>query len=129
MNIPSKYEDLVVQLDADLERNAVLQAELEEKQAFAEMFYSKQVLAETKMRNAEGREAALREELTDKREEYNKLGDRYDALQQRLTVAEQLLTSIASTIPHIEANNKESAREIVRRINAVLIKSKGGSES
>ena len=129
MNIPSKYEDLVVQLDADLERNAVLQAELEEKQAFAEMFYSKQVLAETKMRNAEGREAALREELTDKREEYNKLGDRYDALQQLLTVAEQLLTSIASTIPHIEANNKESAREIVRRINAVLIKSKGGSES
>lgn len=36
-----------------------------------------------------GREAALRESLTDKREEYNKLGDRYDALQQRLTVAEQ----------------------------------------
>lgn len=36
-----------------------------------------------------GREAVLRESLTDKREEYNKLGDRYDALQQRLTVAEQ----------------------------------------
>ena len=35
------------------------------------------------------REAALRESLTDKRDEYNKLGDRYDALQQRLTVAEQ----------------------------------------
>lgn len=49
--------------------------------------------------------------------------------KQRLTVAEQLLTSIASTIPHIEANNKESAREIVRRINAVLIKSEGGSAS
>lgn len=38
---------------------------------------------------AMGREAALRESLTDKRDEYNKLGDRYDALQQRLTVAEK----------------------------------------
>lgn len=36
-----------------------------------------------------GREAALRESLTDKREEYNKLCDRYYALQHRLTVAEQ----------------------------------------
>ena len=41
-----------------------------------------------------GREAALRESLTDKREEYNKLGDRYDDLQQRLTVAEQLLHEV-----------------------------------
>ena len=39
-------------------------------------------------------EAALRESLTDKREEYNKLGDRYDDLQQRLTVAEQLLHEV-----------------------------------
>lgn len=41
------------------------------------------------LNSALAREAALRESLTDKREEYNKLGDRYDALQQRLTVAEQ----------------------------------------
>lgn len=41
-----------------------------------------------KLGAALGREADLRESLTDKREEYNKLGDRYDALQQRLTVAE-----------------------------------------
>ena len=34
-------------------------------------------------------ESSLLESLTDKREEYNKLGDRYDDLQQRLTVAEQ----------------------------------------
>lgn len=42
-----------------------------------------------KVAEMERREAALRESLTDKREEYNKLGDRYDALQHRLTVAEQ----------------------------------------
>lgn len=48
------------------------------------------------------REAALRESLTDKREEYNKLGDRYDALQQRLTVAEKLLQRVhqADALPH-----------------------------
>ena len=37
------------------------------------------------------REDKLREALTDKREDYNKLDDRYEALQQRLTFAEQLL--------------------------------------
>lgn len=42
-----------------------------------------------KLDAALAREAALRESLSDKREEYNKLGDRYDALQQRLTVSEQ----------------------------------------
>lgn len=42
------------------------------------------------------REAALRESLTDKREEYNKLADRYDALQVRLTVAEQLVDELTS---------------------------------
>ena len=53
------------------------------------------------------REAALRESLTDKREEYNKLGDRYDALQQRMTVAEQrtdemerLLRGALRHVPH-----------------------------
>lgn len=87
-----------------------------------------------------GREAALREELArykslfgQAQKAIDRLNDlhpkRMGELAKRLTVAEQLLTSIASTIPHIEANNKESAREIVRRINAVLIKSKGGSES
>lgn len=77
-------------------------------------------------------EAALLEELELQKNHFKiQLQGAKDAdmLQQRLTVADQLLTSIASTIPHIEANNKESAREIVRRINAVLIKSKGGSES
>ena len=102
MNIPPKYEDLVVHLDAALERNAVLQAELEEKQAFAEMFYSKQVLAETKIRNAEGREAALRESLTDKRGEYNKLGDRYDDLRQRLTVAEKRADDMVYALARIQ---------------------------
>lgn len=102
MNIPPKYEDLVVQLDAALERNAVLQAELEEKQAFAEMFYSKQVLAETKMRNAEGREAALREELAryqslfaQAQKAIDRLNElhpkRMGELAKRLTVAEQRL--------------------------------------
>lgn len=42
-----------------------------------------------KVAEMERRETALRESLTDKRDEYNKLGDRYDAIQQRLTVAEQ----------------------------------------
>ena len=42
-----------------------------------------------KLDAALGREAALRESLTDKRDEYNKLGDKYDDLQQRLTVAEK----------------------------------------
>lgn len=42
-----------------------------------------------KVAELEWRESSLLESLTDKREEYNKLGDRYDALQQRLTVAEQ----------------------------------------
>lgn len=37
----------------------------------------------------EWRESSLLESLTDKREEYNKLGDRYDALQQRLTAINQ----------------------------------------
>ena len=55
------------------------------------------------------REAALRESLTDKREEYNKIGDRYDAIQQRLTVAEQreaelegLLREVANLDPRGE---------------------------
>lgn len=60
MNIPPKYEDLVLKV-----------AELE------------------------WRESSLLESLTDKREEYNKLGDRYDALQQRLTVAERRNTELA----------------------------------
>lgn len=42
-----------------------------------------------KVAEMDRRETALRGSLTDKRDEYNKLGDRYDAIQQRLTVAEQ----------------------------------------
>ena len=100
MNIPMKHEDVVAKLDAALERNTVLQAELEEKQAFAEMFYSKQVLAETKMRNAEGREAALREELARYKSLFGQAQKAIDRLNElhpkrmgelakRLTVAEQ----------------------------------------
>lgn len=57
-----------------------------------------------KVAEMERRETALRESLTDKRDEYNKLGDRYDALQQRLTVAGQRagdLEQMLSDVPHI----------------------------
>lgn len=62
-----------------------------------------------KVAELEWRESSLLESLTDKREEYNKLGDRYDALQQRLTVAEQreaelegLLREVANLDPRGE---------------------------
>ncbi|RUT30866.1 hypothetical protein WG29040_23290 [Pseudomonas sp. PAMC 29040] len=38
--------------------------------------------------------AALRESLSDKREEFNKLGDRYDALQQRQTSVDQRVNEL-----------------------------------
>ena len=61
-----------------------------------------------------GREAALRESLTDKRDEYNKLGDRYDALQQRLTAAEQR-----------EAEAREELLELSRKLEVFYSRSHG----
>lgn len=50
---------------------------------------------------------ALVESLTDKREEYNKMGDRYDSMERRLTIAEQradaledLLRGALRHVPH-----------------------------
>ena len=91
MNIPPKYEDLVLKV-AELER----------------------------------REAALLESLTDKREEYNKLGDRYDALQQRLTVAEKLageLEAAAQEMLRVAGIANQGSRAYTRAIinlNAAL---------
>ena len=65
-----------------------------------------------------GREAALRESLHDKREDYNKLGDRYDALQQRLTVSEQILREVQKA-----ARKQDWASgypEIFSRVDAAL---------
>ena len=66
------------------------------------------------------REAALRESLTDKREEYNKLGDRYDALQQRLTVAEQLLGEALCHAQRMEPISASLFNRIDSAIDAAL---------
>lgn len=55
-----------------------------------------------KVAELERREAAFLESMTDNREEYNKLGDRYDALQQRLTVAEQRADNMVYALARIQ---------------------------
>lgn len=67
-----------------------------------------------KLGAALGREADLRESLTDKREEYNKLGDRYDALQQRLTVAERR-----------ESEAREELLDLSRKLDVFYSRSHG----
>ena len=73
------------------------------------------------LNSALAREAALRESLTDKREEYNKLGDRYDALQQRLTVAEQLLSQVegACDLAISAIDDDERGANFVKIIQAI----------
>ena len=89
MNIPKSYEALASDLASEKILSKTL---LGQKEAYMMLTDNGRLdLATWKQKACEAaeREAALRESLTDKREEYNKLGDRYDALQQRLTVAEQ----------------------------------------
>lgn len=68
-----------------------------------------------KVAELERSEAALRESMTDKREEYNKLGDRYDALQHRLTVAEQR----AADLKKLLCDVINEALDDVARLNVV----------
>lgn len=82
MNIPKSYEALA----ADLASEKILSKTLlGQKEAYMMLSDERKVERDAAL----ARDAALRESLTDKRDEYNKLGDRYDALQQRLTVAEK----------------------------------------
>lgn len=67
-----------------------------------------------KVAELEWRESSLLESLTDKREEYNKLGDRYDAIQQRLTVAEQR-----------EAEAREELLELSRKLDVFYSRTHG----
>ena len=77
------------------------------------------------------REAALRESLTDKRDEYNKIDDKYDYLQQRLTVAEQLLHEVrdsgdwhSSALEFIHGEGFE----VLAKIEAALKPAEGGGD-
>lgn len=82
MTIPKSYEALAADLASE---KIISKTLLGQKEAYMMLADKGRLdLSESK-----AREAALRESLTDKRDEYNKLGDRYDALQQRLTVAEK----------------------------------------
>ena len=79
-----------------------------------------------KVAEMERRETALRESLTDKREEYNKLCDRYDALQQLLTVEEQRAGELEGLLRDASAWIKSNsfhgtdAIELWERIDAAL---------
>ena len=84
MTIPKSYEALA----ADLASEKILSKTLHGQK---EMYMMLADQRKVELDAALARDAALRESLTDKRDEYNKLGDRYDDLQQRLTVAEQQL--------------------------------------
>lgn len=57
------HDECVAVIDSSAEELALAVAEKEEKQAFAEMFYQKQLLAETRMKNTERRNAVMRELL------------------------------------------------------------------
>ena len=67
-----------------------------------------------KVAEMERRETALRESQTDKREEYNKLGDRYDDLQQRLTVADRR-----------ESEAREELLDLSRKLDVFYSRSHG----
>lgn len=75
----------------------------------------------------EGREAALIANANQHKLAMDAACGEIELLQQRLTVAERLLRSIASTIPHIEAKNNDSARELVRLINLALTPKEQGA--
>ena len=80
MNIPMKYEDVVARLDAALGREAALREELANKCEIIKEFHASEIL----IRESLGRARHRRDEVIDER----------DALQQRLTVAEQRESSI-----------------------------------
>ena len=95
MNIPKSYEALA----ADLASEKILSKTLlGQKEAYMKLADKGGLdLSESK-----AREDALRESLTDNRDEYSKLGDRYDALQQRLTVAEQRADDMVYALARIQ---------------------------
>lgn len=89
MTIPKSYEALAADLASEKILSKTLLCQKEAYMMLADKGRLDLATWKQKACEAAEREAALRESLTDKREEYNKLGDRYDDLQQRLTVAEQ----------------------------------------
>lgn len=91
MTIPKSYEALAADLASEKILSKTLIGQKEAYMMLADKGRLDLATWKQKAFEAAEREAALRESLTDKRDEYNKLGDRYDALQQRLTVAENLL--------------------------------------
>ena len=91
MIIPKSYEAL----SADLASEKILSKTLlGQKEAYMMLADGRKVELDAAL----VREAALRESLTDKRDEYNKLGDRYDALQQRLLTAGQRIGELESIL-------------------------------
>ena len=94
MTIPKSYEALAADLASEKILSKTLIGQKEACMMLADKGRLDLATWKQKACEAAERESALRESLTDKREEYNKLGDRYDAIQQRLTVAEQLLRDI-----------------------------------
>lgn len=93
MNIPPKYEDLVAQLSAALDRESVLVARSNQNKLMMDSAY--------------GEIATLQEEL-----------DEFELVQQRLTVSEQLLREVQKA-----ARKQDWASgypEIFSRVDAAL---------
>lgn len=86
MNIPPKYEDVVAQLDAATGREAALREELERFKRLRSVFL-KRVLCERDA--AENLLAVTENHLSIATEFRDNASKKIDALQQRLTVAEQ----------------------------------------
>lgn len=124
MTIPKSYEALA----ADLASEKIISKTLfGQKEAYMMLADNGRLdLATWKQKACEAaeREAALRESLTDKREEYNKLGDRYDDLQQRLTVAEQravvLTEALEGMVEYFPEGHSDGECFSVERANLAL---------
>ena len=101
MTIPKSYEALAADLASEKILSKTLLGQKEAYMMLADKVRLDLATWKQKACEAAEREAALRESLTDKREDYNKLGDRYDALQQRLTVAEQRAAVMEKAISRI----------------------------
>ena len=88
MNIPPKYEDVVAELDAALGREAALREELESIKASVDGYDSPEHAAQVA----------------------DEMGHQCIALQQRLTVAEQLLQETSKAILRHQAEQPMSKR-------------------
>lgn len=114
MTIPKSYEALAADLASEKIISKTLLGQKEAYMMLADKGRLDLATWKQKACEAAEREAALRESLTDKREEYNKLGDRYDDLQQRLTVAERR-----------ESEAREELLDLSRKLDAFYSRSHG----